>query len=129
MNKKILSFFLIGLVFNLTCHSTVLANFGIQDESVEKIKLEVLKLGVGPDAHIKVKLSDNRIVKGFVSERNDDYFIVTDEKSKFTTRIKFSDVKKINFSDNKGLKAIAAVGIVLTIVIVNIIATLKEEEQ
>ncbi|HSK73118.1 MAG TPA: hypothetical protein VK892_15580, partial [Pyrinomonadaceae bacterium] len=103
--------------------------FGIQDESVEKIKLEILKLGVGPDARIKVKLSDNRIVKGFVSERNNDDFIVTDEKSKFTTRIKFSDVKKINFSDNKGLKAIAAVGIVLTIVIVNIIATLKEEEQ
>lgn len=129
MYKKILSSFLIGLLFNLTCYSTAPANFEIQDELIEKIKLEVLKLGVGPDARIKVKLRDNTIIKGYVSEANDDYFVVTNEKIKFTTRIKYPDVKQINnFSKNKGLKAIAAYGIVLTIIIVNIIGTLKEEE-
>ena len=130
MYKKFLSCFLIGLLFNLTCYSTAPANFEIQDELIEKIKLEVLKLGVGPDARIKVKLRDNTIIKGYVSQANDDYFVVTDEKIKFTTRIKYPDVKQINnFSKNKGLKAIAAYGIVLTIIIVNIIGTLKEEEH
>lgn len=130
MCKKILSFFLIGLLFNLTCYSMAPANFEKQDELIEKIKLEVLKLGVGPDARIKVKLRDNSIIKGYVSQAKDDYFVVTNEKIKFTTRIKYSDVKQINnFSKNKGLKAIAAFGIVLTIIIVNIIGTLKEEEH
>jgi hypothetical protein len=130
MEKKILSFFLIGLLFNLTCYSMALANFEIQDEIAEKIKLEVLKLGVGSHARIKVKLRDNTTVKGYVSESNDHYFIITNEQSKFTTRIKYTDIKQINnFPKNKGLKTIAAYGIVLTIVIVNIVATLKEEEH
>jgi hypothetical protein len=66
------------------------------DEKAEKIRRVISRVGVGPDSRIEITLLDNTKLKGFVSERTNDYFVLTDTKTAVTNRIEYQHVDKVN---------------------------------
>jgi hypothetical protein len=68
--------------------------------SVEQIKIQVAKLGVGDKARATVTTKDGAKVKGYVFRAGDDDFIMRDRKTDAPTTIRYTDVAKIE--RNKG---------------------------
>ena len=100
MYKKILSFFLIGLLFNLTFYSIAQAQTNSDKEAkraakvksrVEKVKKAAEKF----DSLVLVKLLDGTRIKGNISEIRDDGFVVEEEKTGRTMQISYLQVKKV----------------------------------
>ena len=87
MLKKMLSMFLVVLLINLAGLPSVYANDSKSEREAkfaEKVKTEISKLGVGTDSKVEVKLKDGTKLKGYVSEINEDGFVVTDANGKST---------------------------------------------
>ena len=68
---RIIALVITALVVNLVCYVPVSANSKIESEAEfsAKVKAEIMKLGIGTDARIKVKLRDDSKLKGYVSDR------------------------------------------------------------
>lgn len=81
-----------------------------QRRFTEKLKPGISKLGVGPAARVEVKLLDKTKLSGYISEVNDDSFVVTDSHGTSTVVAypNVSQVKGNNLSTGKKF-AIAAV--------------------
>ena len=71
-----------------------------QTASLEKIKAQVAKLGVGEKAKATVILRDATKTKGYISRAGDDEFVVRDRKTDAATTILYRDVAAIE--SNKG---------------------------
>jgi ribosomal protein S28E/S33 len=103
MFRRILGLALAGLLASVTCVSQARVS---SDESKQvrlagKVKKEIARLGVGPDARVEVKLYDGTKVKGYVSEIADEYFVVTDAKTGAATRVVYPQVKQLDGRNNK----------------------------
>ena len=59
----------------------------------EKVRTQLVRLGTGPDARIKVVLRDRTKLEGFVSEAGADTFAVTD-RAGVTTTVGYGQVSK-----------------------------------
>ena len=73
----------------------------------------ILKLGVGPDARVAIKLRDNVKLAGYISEVKDDSFVVTDLKTRAATAVSYSDVAQVkghNLSDGAKTAIGVAIG-------------------
>ena len=116
MFKKIPSLALIALVLNLAFYSTAVANNGKNAELVAKVKAGITKLGAGTQTSVKVKLHDKTIVKGYVSEIDEDSFSVVNKKTLSVTKIPYSGVKQISGKNNLSGKTIIAIGILIAII-------------
>lgn len=127
MSKKILTFFLIGLLFNLTCYSTAMANPEKEAKFAAKVKAEIAKLGTGTDARIKVKLRDKTKLKGYVSETNEDHFVVVNEKLGIATPVAYSKVKQVKGKNNLTEEEIL-IGIGIAVIIGVLIFALSGED-
>jgi len=102
----------------------VLAQTANDTQTTEKIRANVQKIGVGPNARVEVKLRDNTQLKGYISAAEQDSFTVTDSKTGSTRTVSYADasgVKKLG----GGLSAkswiilgAAVVGAVVTWIIV-----------
>jgi hypothetical protein len=89
----------------------------------QKVKAGILKLGVGPETRVDVKLKDKTRLTGYVSEINDSSFAVTDLKNGETRTVAYPNVVQVKGNNlSTGAKiaitvaVIAAVAIVLYIV-------------
>lgn len=82
MFKKYVSLMLAILVINLVCGVTAFAETKAEKEAkfIEKVKVNVTKLGTGKDARIEVKLKDGTKLKGYVSQINENGFVVVNGK-------------------------------------------------
>lgn len=80
MFKKYSVLLIITFVLHLTCVSSAVASTKAEKEAIQagKVKEAINKLGVGKESRIELKLKDKRKVKGYISEINDDYFVVSD---------------------------------------------------
>ena len=109
MLKRVLSVALIGLLISVS-GSAVYARSqdDKQTRQIEKIKENVRKLGVGPDARVEVTLHDGRKFKGTIREATDDNFLVLEENTKAIITVPYTDVAKLK--GKNGLTA-AEVGI------------------
>jgi hypothetical protein len=109
MLKKVISVVVIGLLINVTASGVYASS---QDEKqtrrIEKIKENVRRLGVGPEARVDVTLQDGRKFKGSIREATEDTFLVSEEKTGTTITVAYSDVAKLK--GKNGLTA-AKVGI------------------
>jgi len=76
-----------------------------------KMKAEVQKLGVGPNAKLEVQLSDRRRVRGYISEIKDESFVLITEQSGTATEIRYSDAEKAKKPLSKGVKIAIGVGV------------------
>jgi hypothetical protein len=92
MTKKIMPLMLIGLLLNLAFYSAVKAN---DDETTQKVKTSIAKIGVGFKSIVKVKLKDGREFNGFIKQIGEDNFTVEGESGGYEHKILYSEVKQV----------------------------------
>lgn len=117
LNKFILTTLLI-LVGNLAVAPYIYAS-GNSEEDVKfakKVKTEIVKLGVGTDARIKIKLKDGTKLKGYVSEIKEDSFTVIETKNGNATTVLYSQAKQVK-GNNLSSRVIIGIGVVVFLVI------------
>lgn len=106
MFKKYLVLLLIVLMFNLV--NARLSFAQTQDSLTQEVKTKVAKIGTGEKAKVKIELRNETKIKGFVSAIESDSFTVTDKKTGSTTKIEYSQVKKVS-RDRMSTGAIIAI--------------------
>ena len=75
----------------------------------EKVKAGIMKLGVGQDARVEVKLQNKTKLTGYVTEATADSFVITD-KTGTTTTVSYNDVQQVR-GHNLSTGAKIAIGI------------------
>ena len=114
MHKKLLSVLLILLFVNLLAVRPVQAQREPQkrSERTQKIKTNIAKLGVGPEARVKVKLRDKTKLEGYISETGTDTFNITHARTGKSTTVPYSQVSEINGGNlSTGTKVAIGIGI------------------
>jgi hypothetical protein len=93
-------------------------------QTTEKMRSKVLKMGVGVNARVEIKLKDNSQFRGYISDANQDSFTVVESKTGSSKTVSYSDTSSVKKAGS-GLSAktwmilgAAAVGAVVTWVIV-----------
>lgn len=117
MIKNILSMLLIVLVMNLGV-VTAFAETKAEKEAkfAEKVKANVIKLGTGTEAKIQVKLKDGTKLKGYVSQINENNFVVVDEKTGTATEVPYPQTKQVKGNNlSTGVKI--AIGVAIFVVV------------
>jgi len=83
-----------------------------------KVKQGIEKIGSGRDARVEVKLRDKTKLKGYVSEINEDGFVVTDFKTGAASPVAYADVAQVKGNNlSTGAKIAIGVGIVVGLVV------------
>jgi hypothetical protein len=81
-----------------------------QAQRVERVRAGILKLGVGPEARVVLKLRDNVKIAGYVSSAKDESFVVTNSKTGNTSTVAYPDVTQVK-GNNLSTGASIAIGI------------------
>jgi hypothetical protein len=66
-----------------------------QAETMEKIRIQVAKVGIGEKARATIRLKDGTKTKGYVYRAGDDDFVMRDRKTDNPTTIRYADVAKV----------------------------------
>jgi len=61
----------------------------------KKVKNLIGELGVGPDSQIDIELKDGTRLKGYVSEKADDHFVITARDTGEKTNVNYDQVAKV----------------------------------
>ena len=118
MFKNLLSLMLIGLVFNLSVASFAWAGnkSDKKAQNAEKVKQGVAKIGTGESARIEVKLSDNRKIKGYIKQIDNDSFTVFNSKTEVEESIPYPQVKQVKGNNlSTGAKIAIGLGILAAV--------------
>jgi hypothetical protein len=84
-----------------------------------KVRAQVLKLGTGEAARVRVKLRDKTKLVGYVSEAGPDSFVVKDFKTGAATVVAYPQVKQLNGHNlSTGTKIAIGVGILAAVLLV-----------
>ena len=75
-----------------------------------KVKSELAKFGIGKSAIVNVKLKDGTKLKGYISQINDDDFVIKDSDTKTPTTIPYLQTKQVK-GNNLSTGAKIAIGI------------------
>lgn len=92
------------------------------DQLAEKVKIKIIKLGVGEKARATIIMKNGAKLKGYISQAGEKDFIIRDRKTDAPTTVLYQDVAKAE--SNRGhstTKTIAIVAIVTVGVVVAII--------
>ncbi len=89
MFKKILSFVLIVLLFNVIGVGSAYSQEDKQVRAIEQVRENVRKLGTGEAARVEVKLLDGRKIKGYIGEADEDSFVVVEAKTSAATTVDY----------------------------------------
>jgi hypothetical protein len=108
----------VALILTLGAPSTFAERAQQNERSVGKIKKTVADIGVGQKTQVKVTLHDNRVVKGYVSETQDDAFVVRDTESGREETVPYTAVAHIERVGNKIVEAAVGAGIVLGLLLI-----------
>jgi hypothetical protein len=90
------------------------------DQAIQKIKMKVAKIGLGPKARVEAKLRDRTKVKGYISAANADSFTITEQNTGNTRDLNYADVAEVKKSggglSSRGWIIIAGAATAATIV-------------
>lgn len=100
MFKKYLSLALLALLMNVLVALPANARPQSNNQTVEKIKIKIAKLGVGEKARATVHLKDGTKIKCYITQVSDNDFAVRDRKTNEPRTISYQDVAKVD--NNKG---------------------------
>jgi hypothetical protein len=118
MFKKYFTPILTILVFNLFLGSSAFANTK-EDKFTAKVKSEITKLGAGKEARVEVKLKDKTKLKGYVSQINENNFVVVDDKTGSATEVPYPNAKQVKGNNlSTGVKIAIGVAVVFVVVLV-----------
>ena len=122
MPKRLLATLITGvLYFAFAMPAQISANTTPEEQArfAEKVKRGIVKLGVGPDARVAVKLRDNTKLSGYISEVNESSFVVTNAKTGVSTVVAYPDVKQVKGNNlSTGQKFAVAAVIVAALAII-----------
>ncbi len=94
--KRMLAIMITGMLLTMAVgFRSVNAQSGQDYAGVAKVRVDVLKLGVGEKAGVEVKLRDNRKLKGYIAEASEDSFTVVNSKNESNQRFAYADVEKV----------------------------------
>jgi len=80
----------------------------------EKVKADVMKLGTGEDARVKVQMRDQRKLEGYISATDGEGFTVTNAKTGAATHVAYPQVKIVKGNNlSTGVKVAIGVGIAI----------------
>lgn len=122
MFKRILAAVLTGLLIQTLCLVTASATSKEEKQAqlVEKVRAGILKLGVGPDARVALKLRDRAKLAGFISSASDDSFVVTNLKTGDATTVAYHDVTQVKgnkLSTGASIAIGIAIGVGVTLLV------------
>ena len=126
MIKKFVLFVLPILLLNLSVGTVLAARPDAEKElrHAEKVKQAIFKLGAGEASLVKIKLRDKTKLEGFVSEINDDSFVVMNNTTGIATAVAYPNVKQIR-GNNLSTKTKIAIGVGIALGVLLIIAALN----
>ena len=82
-----------------------------QTTPIEKVKIQVAKLGVGEKARATITTKDGAKTKGYVSQAGDDDFVMRDRKTSSPTTIRYTDVAKVERNQGHSIAKIVLISI------------------
>ncbi|MDQ3710598.1 MAG: hypothetical protein M3388_00020 [Acidobacteriota bacterium] len=121
MFRKYLSLALVILVINLAFGATAFAGSKVDKEArfATKVKNELIKLGTGTDARVEVKLRDKTKLKGYVSQINENSFVVVEDNTNTPTEVPYPQTKQVKGNNlSTGVKIAIGVGIGVALVFI-----------
>lgn len=90
-----------------------------EEKLAEKVKTGIAKLGTGPEAKIKVKLKDKTKIEGYITESNENQFVVMNSKTGQPVQVSYSNVKQVKGNNlSTGVKIIIGIAIVFAVILV-----------
>ncbi len=96
MLKKNLSLVLALVLLQVGITPSFGASRGDTSEAqVSKVKADIAKRGTGEKATVRVKLRNDRELKGYIADAGEDRFIVTIPKSNESVPVNYSDVVEV----------------------------------
>jgi small nuclear ribonucleoprotein (snRNP)-like protein len=116
MLKKYFTLIITVLVFNLFLSIPAFANTKAEKEAkfAAKVKSEIAKLGTGKEARVEVKLKDGTKLKGYVSQINENSFVVVDNTTGASTEVPYPNAKQVKGNNlSTGVKIAIGIGVVL----------------
>jgi hypothetical protein len=122
MYKKLFCLALVALIINLSGVRLTYAESKEEKQVryAEKVKTNVLKLGTGESARVKVKLRDKTKLEGYISSGDEDGFVVTNPKTKVATEVAYPQVKSVQ-GQNLSTGAKIAIGVSIAAALIFII--------
>jgi len=78
---------------------------------IEKVKIQVAKVGVGEKARATITTKDGAKIKGYVSQAGDDDFVMRDRKISSPTAIRYADVAKVERNQGHSIAKIVLISI------------------
>ena len=69
---------------------------GKQPPTIEQIKMQINKLGVGDKARATITHKDGKKTKGYVYTAGDNEFVIRDRKTDAPTTIRYEEVAKVS---------------------------------
>ena len=112
MFKKVLTIAIAALLIQAVCvqPASAASKAEKQAQRAEKVKAGIVRLGVGTDARVSIKLRNDAKVAGYISESTEGSFVVTDPKTRAATTVTYGDVTQVK-GQNLGTGAKVAIGI------------------
>jgi len=112
MFERVLCLVLVGFLLSVAGVRPAYAGSKEEKETrlAEKVKEGISKIGTGAAAHVEVKLRDKTKLKGYVSEVNEDSFVIADEKTNATSTVAYSQVQQVK-GNNLSTAAKIAIGV------------------
>jgi hypothetical protein len=102
--KRILSIILAGIVLTTAVVPGLVNAQSVQgavqdqvqvEHRAAKVRMDVLKMGVGEKARVEIKLRDNSKLKGYIGEASEDSFTVVDSKNGSNQRLEYASVNNV----------------------------------
>ena len=102
-----------------------------QAPTVEQIRIQVTKLGVGEKARATITTKDGTRIKGYVDRTGDEDFVMRDRKANAATTIRYVDVKKIDRSHGHSLARNILIGVSIgtAAVVIGVLAAIARNER
>ena len=122
MLKKSLSLVLVVVLVHMVSATPALAGTNAEKDAqfAEKIRANILKLGTGPDALVRVKLRDKTKLEGYIREAGTDSFVVMNTKTGVATTVAYPQVKTVR-GNNLSTGVWIAIGVGIVILVAGII--------
>ncbi|MBS1810861.1 MAG: hypothetical protein JST84_22035 [Acidobacteria bacterium] len=120
MLKRYLSFFLIVVLLQASSAIPAFAKSKAEKDAAHaaKVKAGIVKLGVGKQARVSLKLRDKTKLSGYISEVRDDAFVVADLNTGNTTTVAYPNVTQVRGNNlSTGVKIAIWAGVAVAIIV------------
>ncbi len=96
------------------------------DQSVDKVKTALTKIGTGEKSRVTVKLKSGTVIKGHIGVLDKEDFTIVSKEA--TQRVLYSDVEKVKKQGmNPGITIAIAAGLIVGIVLIVMYAACGSE--